>query len=263
MVFNTASGIHTGAAKALVFGLGDLKKRTGKQTYYFHVSSCTSFTPQNPSNEFHKTSGTSNLSDRHTSGTYTEARYTSNTPFSDKYDDIYSYEKMREEKETYPQRTTDTVVVETGLQTGVQTYVIMSPLIYGQGTGSFNKISIQIPTLTRGALKIGQAFVLGDGKAIWDYVQIADLIPFYELLLTKVLSGQDLPCNEKGIYFTETGTFSWMELSEGIARAGKQLGAWENEEVKHLTLEESGPLTRFPTTFLELGLASKSVVPFY
>jgi hypothetical protein len=38
VVIHTASGFHTGAAKALVLGLGQRKKATGQEVYYFHVS---------------------------------------------------------------------------------------------------------------------------------------------------------------------------------------------------------------------------------
>lgn len=37
VVINTASGFHVGAAKALVEGLGDRKKKTGKEVSIIHV----------------------------------------------------------------------------------------------------------------------------------------------------------------------------------------------------------------------------------
>jgi hypothetical protein len=43
VVINTASGFHTGAAKALVLGLGQRRKATGKDVYYFHVSRMINF----------------------------------------------------------------------------------------------------------------------------------------------------------------------------------------------------------------------------
>jgi hypothetical protein len=38
VVINTASGFHTGAAKALLLGLGQRRKATGQEVHYFHVS---------------------------------------------------------------------------------------------------------------------------------------------------------------------------------------------------------------------------------
>ena len=57
-------------------------------------------------------------------------KYTETHVFSDK-EDIYAYEKMRNQQQPYAQRQTDLTVIETGVNTGVKTYIIMSPLIYG------------------------------------------------------------------------------------------------------------------------------------
>lgn len=39
VVINTASAFHTNGAKALLLGLGDRKKETGKEVFYIHVRS--------------------------------------------------------------------------------------------------------------------------------------------------------------------------------------------------------------------------------
>lgn len=38
IVYHCATGLHTSSAEALVLGLGDSQKKTGKQTHYIHVS---------------------------------------------------------------------------------------------------------------------------------------------------------------------------------------------------------------------------------
>jgi nucleoside-diphosphate-sugar epimerase len=78
-------------------------------------------------------------------------------------------------------------VFETGVELGVKTYIVMPPTIFGIGTGLLNKLSIQAPTILRSAIKAGQAEVIGDGKAQWDHVHIADLVLLYELILSKLL----------------------------------------------------------------------------
>jgi hypothetical protein len=55
---------------------------------------------------------------------------------------MYDYLKKREGIETYAQRTTDVAVVETGKKEGVPTTIIMSPTIYGIGSGKFNRLTI-------------------------------------------------------------------------------------------------------------------------
>jgi hypothetical protein len=56
-------------------------------------------------------------------------------------DDLYTYLKRREAMDPYAQRTTDLVAIETGLEVGVKTYLIMSPTIYDTGSGLFNRSS--------------------------------------------------------------------------------------------------------------------------
>lgn len=202
-----------------------------------------------------QTSGTSNLADQPITGKYHEDKI-----FSDK-EDIYAYMKTRNEKQTYAQRQTDLTVVQTGIETGVKTYIIMSPTIYGIGTGQFNKLSIQIPSMIRAALKSKQAEVIGDGKGEWDHVHIADLMMLYEIIVARVLAGEELPSGENGIFFSENGKHSWMELAQGLGDALKVTGISESQEVKSIDLKEGAERWTGGNELLaELAFASKYVI---
>lgn len=214
IVINTASAFQSATARALILGLSLRKKETGNEVYYFH------------------TTGTSSIGDKPLTKDYHETRTLTDN------DDVYSYLKSREALEQYPQRTTDVVAIETGLEANVPTYLIMSPTIYGEGTGKFNRSSIQAPTLIRTAVKLGQAVVLGEGTGVWDSVHIADLTPLYELLLYKVISGEKIPSGKQGIYFSETGDYSWKQLSQAIADELFKQGFIKTNEVKSIPLQE-------------------------
>ena len=135
----------------------------------------------------------------------------------------------------------------------------MSPTIYGLGSGHFNRSSIQLPILIRSALQTGHVSVLGPGHGAWDAVHIDDLVLLYELLLAKILNGdQDVPSGTKGIFFSETGDFTWAQLAEGLAKAMKKQGLVETDEVKYLTLKEAADLwSDGNESHVELGFASK------
>lgn len=235
VVIHTASGFHTASAKALIEGLGDRKRDTGKDVYYLH------------------TSGTSNLGDQPITGAYHESREFADT------DDIYAYEKTREACDVYPQRTTDIAVVDTGRARGVKTHIIMSPTIYGLGTGGFNRTSIQEPTMIRASLKAGYVAVIGSGAGVWDYVHVVDLVDLYELLLDAILSGKAIPSGERGIYFSENGRFSWAQMSQSIADALHKADPAFPKEVKSVSLEEAAKLWGGGNVFVtELAFASNS-----
>jgi nucleoside-diphosphate-sugar epimerase len=176
-------------------------------------------------------------------------------------DDIYAYERNREDSEPYLQRTTDLIVFEKGQEAGVRTYLLMSPTIYGPGTGLFNRKSIQIVGLMRAARRDGHASVIGSGAAEWDHVHISDLVQLYELMVSRILMGEAPPSNRQGIYFNETGHHSWREISERIAREGRALGHLETDEVREMSLleavEKLGGGT-VPSTAIELGFASRA-----
>ena len=115
------------------------------------------------------------------------------------------------------------------------------------------------------ALKLGQTPVLGTGNESMDHVHIQDLAELYELVLSKLLQGQQLPYGEKGIYFSGAGPHTWRELSEGVAKAGVHLGVLNRQEVKELSIEEFTQLCSSISTIvppnpqqMELSFASRS-----
>ena len=175
---------------------------------------------------------------------------------SDK-DNIYAYEKHLEAQQIYIQRTADIVVVDTGLEVGVPTHIMMPPLVYGRGSSLFKNYSYNIPRLIQESIKAGQAQVIGDGEGVWDYVHIADLANLYELLLSRILSGEYVPSGEEGIFFAGTGRSTWKDASVGVAKALVSLGVIKSEELKYLSYEEASEIYGMPEQFIKLGFASR------
>ncbi|KAI3058765.1 hypothetical protein CBS147353_10658 [Aspergillus niger] len=151
------------------------------------------------------------------------------------------------------------LVIDTGVQEDVKTYTLMSPTIYGVGTGLFNKLSIQVPFFMRAAVEAKHAHVIGEGASIWSSIHINDLTELYELLISKVLGGEVIASGKQGIYFTETGEHTWMEVSNAVAKAGHKLGILQTEDVESLTLEQAADKwVGGNMMFTELGFASNS-----
>lgn len=239
VVIHTASWGHVESARSLIHGLAQRKKQTGREVYYIH------------------TSGTSNLGGH----PITKPEEIEDRVFSDT-EDMYSYLKLRESKEKYDQRTADIAVVEAGLAEGVQTYILMSPTIYGFGTGLFNPLSIQIPTFMRSAIKSRHAEVIaGSENAIWDHVHVSDLANLYELLISKLLRDDaSVPSGERGIFFTDAGEHSWGDVMKAIGRAGFALGVLDDTEPVPLDLEDAAERwtgVKGNAHLAEVGFASK------
>jgi nucleoside-diphosphate-sugar epimerase len=238
LVINTTLGFHPASAQALIRGLA-------RDVWMIH------------------TSGTSNLGDRPMSGAWVEK--VPEREFDDAKDDIYGYEKEREALHPYLQRSTELGVVDTGLELGVKTLVIMSPTIYGIGSGLFNRTSIQLPSYVRSVLRHGHAVVVGNGKGVWDHVHVDDLVELYEIAVLDVLEkgGKGLPTGKKGIIFSGNGRHTWMEVAQAVADACYEEGKITEKRVESVGLAEgakilSAYLDQADEVMVELGLSSNS-----
>lgn len=146
---------------------------------------------------------------------------------TDADDDIYGEEVRRHAEIHYDQRKTDLVVHETAEKTQVKPYLMMPPTVYGRGLGFFNTQSIQLPLIIKRAKAAGHPEYIADGSGMMGYVHVADLVVLYELLLGKILAGEDelLPSGRRGYYFSNTGEYTWKGVNETIGAIGVRLGA--------------------------------------
>ncbi|EMC99777.1 hypothetical protein BAUCODRAFT_30180 [Baudoinia panamericana UAMH 10762] len=241
IVINTTIGYHPASAAALVQGLAKRKQQTGRDVWMIH------------------TSGTSNLADRPISKGYVEDD--PERVFDDSKDDIYAYEKMRNDKELYPQRTSELGVIDEGVKLGVKTLVIMSPTIYGVGTGEFNVSSIQVPAYVNACIAKGYAMVAGDGKGVWDNVHVGDLAELYALCLVNIVEkgGADLPTGKQGTIFSENGRHTWMDIAQGVADAAYEAGRIKSRDVRSVSLQEAADaITGGDPHIVELAMSSNS-----
>ncbi|TVY85799.1 hypothetical protein LAWI1_G007313, partial [Lachnellula willkommii] len=216
IVLAAASARHVECARACIEGLGERGKKTGRVTHYIH------------------TSGASNVGDWPLTGDRIDT-----SVHSDVDEDIYEFEKTHPETLS-PVRNIDLRVVELGEQHGVQTYIIVPPLIYGPGTGLFTLGSGQVHQMMKLALKNKQAVMLGSGSGIWNRIHILDLSRLFYLLVGAILDHKpDLPSGKTGYYFAENGFQSWKSIAEKIGHAGKQVGAFETEQVTKIELQDA------------------------
>jgi nucleoside-diphosphate-sugar epimerase len=106
--------------------------------------------------------------------------------------------------------------------------IMLPPAIYGINP-KHNKLGIQIPILTRFALKHGWAGYVGDsnGDGIWSCIHVLDLARGYITLLNHMLASPPL---KNPYFFCENGTeFTWREAAEHIGKALKEKGLIEDE----------------------------------
>ena len=244
IVINTTLGYHPASPQALVRGLAKRKASTGRDVWIIH------------------TSGTSNLADQPITKKWVHKD--PGREFDDSKDDVYGFEKEREALHPYLQRTSELGVIDAGLELGVKTLVIMSPLIYGLGTGLFNNISVQLPTYIQAVLDHGRGVVVKPGEGEWDHVHVEDLAELYEIAVVDVVEngGKGLPSGKKSIIFSANGRHSWMEVAQRVAEACYEEGEIKDKQVESLGLTEAAQVLKMMgqvnEELVELGLSSNS-----
>lgn len=180
--------------------------------------------------------------------------------------DVYAEEVRRDAAQHYDQRATDIAVIKTAEVTGVKAYLMMPPTVFGSGSGLFKRQSIQIPFTIAHAIDQGYPEYIGDGSGTVGYVHISDLASLYEVVLCKILEGsEDCPFGRKGIYFSNTGDFTWKALNERIGEIGLSLGALSSKIPRSISLDEAWNKWGFDGNILllETNHAAKSDPRFH
>jgi nucleoside-diphosphate-sugar epimerase len=169
---------------------------------------------------------------------------------------------MLDAEEPYALRTTELTVIDTGLEVGIKTHVVMAQTVYGTGSGPWNKMSVQVPVLIRSLLKQGYVALAGDDSGEWGRVHIADLVDLLNFLLTHLLEDKNTtPSGKDGIIFASATHNTWLELAQEIIDVGVELGKIPADtQIKHVGFEEAAAtwgLEGMPGQ-TELGFTSNS-----
>jgi len=219
------------STKAIISGLNKRTEQTGKPVIYIH------------------TSGTGVLNED------VRGKKGSNTVYNDLDPD-----QINGLADTQIHRDVDLFIINSAdANPLLKSVIVLPPLIYGIGTGPFNRTSIQLPILLQAALKRNKAEVIGPGEATWNNVHIADLSDAYIIIFDQLLAayGPDakpdaqpspyLTTGRQGYYFAENGAHSWRQLSEKVGEVLYKKGVIKSPEV-----------TSFPDDEVESSLWGKA-----
>ena len=228
------------STQAIVSGLNKRTKETGKPAIYIH------------------TSGTGVLVE------YVRGKKGSNTVYNDLDPD-----QINGLSDKQMHRDVDLFIINAAdANPLLKSAIVLPPLIYGIGTGFFNRTSVQLPMLVRAALKRKKAEMLGPGEATWDHVHIADLADAYMILLDHLLAAYGpnaesgskpssyLTTGRQGYYFAENGRHSWRQLAEKIGEVLHKKGIVKSAEVTSFPDDEVD--STLGESFAWFGLASQS-----
>lgn len=234
IIIHTASADHAASAEAVCEGL---KKRAaqGQNTIYLH------------------TSGTSVIGDTVYGGKKSPQVF-----HDDKPDEVDSL------PDDAPHRAIDLNILRTrdALGDRVKVAIVMPPLIYGYHP-EHGRLSIQIPTLTRFALKHGYAGYVGEGEAVWSNVHVKDLVRGYRMILHHL---EDTPADAPDVranpyYFCEStgdNEVSWREIAALIGTSLHGAGRLADPTPRQIPKEQYDDIFGPEFTEAVMGLNSRS-----
>ncbi|KAH7152594.1 hypothetical protein EDB81DRAFT_930899 [Dactylonectria macrodidyma] len=161
------------------------------------------------------------------------------------YDDLLGLETIRSLIKQHPNRAVDNYLFSVAANTPrVKTALVAPPIIYGQGRGSGNRRSIQIPELTKVTLQRQKGLQISSGLSRWGNIHVQDLSQLLLQLVEKAVEGvEDTKIwGSNGFYLTGVGELSFGEISRRIASAAYDLKLIPNKEVDQVSGEEADKL---------------------
>lgn len=133
-------------------------------------------------------------------------------------------------------------------------YIFAPCIVYGEGTGFGNKISIQTVAVVRAAKALRQVCKVDNIDGVsssrrdgtitlltyffqtWPACHIHDNSTLYAQILRKILAGdEDLGYNEKGYYLASSGSVRWLDIYASFAAALKKREVVDTAEVGDVT----------------------------
>lgn len=229
IVFHTATADHKPSAEAICAGVAE-RATQGKPTIYIH------------------TSGTSVLDDD------ARGEYEGDKVYhDDKRDEIDSV------ADDAPHRQIDLAILaaQREIGTDAKIAIMIPPLIYGYNP-QHRRLTIQIPTLTRFALKHGFAGHVGKGLAVESQIHVLDLSRAYVTLLHHMESAPADDFIANPYFFCENGReASWKSVAEMVGKGLHKAGKIDDPTPRTIPEDMYGDLFG-PYTGAVIGLNSRS-----
>lgn len=230
IVIHAATADHLPSVEAVLAGIRDRADR-GESTIYIH------------------TSGTSELVDN------SKGMYASEQIYTDKDPDYID----NHVPDTAPHRAIDLAILKARkeLETKAKIVIVLPPLIYGIGK-RIRRTTIQLPTMTRFALKHGYAPVIGAGLSIRCNIHVQDLVRGYMLILHWLETADGSTALSNPYFFTDSGDeMTWGDAARAIGKALSAAGRISDPEPRNPPKELYGDLFG-PYTPTTVGANSRS-----
>jgi nucleoside-diphosphate-sugar epimerase len=193
-----------------IAGLGEVKKMTGLQTHFLFTSGAKSFS------EF--------------------VGMPIERPLHDTDSDLYAMQKRAIDYTPFeffrPPLKANCTVIEEAEAHSVRSYIFIPCIVYGEGEGFGNKVSIQTVAVIKAAKKLRQVYRVQKDRPIWPVCHVLDNTSLYLDLLRSMLEERAIGYGKSGYYVASSGQVAWDDIYDAYSLALKKQGVVDEETVK-------------------------------
>ncbi|KAI0521533.1 hypothetical protein F5B22DRAFT_541455 [Xylaria bambusicola] len=142
-------------------------------------------------------------------------------PLLDSDPKLYDIQKAQRASNQWMQGATNinNFVIEESEKHGIRSYIFVPCIVYGEGEGFGNRISIQTVAIVRAAEAAKRVYRVDTDRPTWPVCYIRDNTNLYLELMRKILNGESPGYGKNGYYLAASGSIAWDDLYAAMATA--------------------------------------------
>ncbi|KAI1822924.1 hypothetical protein F4861DRAFT_358681 [Xylaria intraflava] len=155
---------------------------------------------------------------------------------------------------------TNGFVIDEAEKLGIRSYVFAPCIVYGEGEGFGNKISIQTVAIVRAAEAVKRVYSVDANKPTWPVCHVLDNTGLYLELARRILAGDNPSHGKNGFYLASPGSVAWDDLYAAIAASLAKRGLVVDDEVvpaDEQNLKDMGAALGCPPNLVSLHIGGR------
>lgn len=151
------------------------------------------------------------------------------------------------------------VVAQAALRGKISAYTLVSPTVYGPGTGPGNRLSLQMPAYVRYAKDNRRAAYIGQGENVWGNIHVQDLADLYVAAMTYALEhpestkASDASHGFETLVYTGVRQHAWRPVIEHLGDLLHQRGEVDEPSAKSIEENQGYPYMFGGNSFLAVS----------
>ncbi|KAJ5819155.1 hypothetical protein N7474_004746 [Penicillium riverlandense] len=175
---------------------------------------------------------------------------------------VYIIKALAEVKKQTGQEGLDAnnTVIELAEARGIRNYIFIPCIVYGQGEGFGNPISIQTVAIVRAAKKTGRVYSPHTNNPKWPVCHVIDNSTLYLEILRNILAGKDIGHGRNGYYLAASGSMAWNDIYGAMAKGLVKRQIVDTESVQvadDAALQQMGEALGCPKEMVPLFLGGE------